>query len=535
MRSARLWISLLPAVAALLVWLSPLSFVPVPWPDDSAFYFVAKSLFAWPPRWVMLPQAPFEPTYREFNFNTMPLYPLLIGLGRLVGIDGSFLLKLWPLGAWAASGSLLVFVLLRRGLSPLWALALAAAFAFDPEMRWGAVIVRPESLIGLFGTAAILASLFGVPERLRERKLWGTVVWDPVAACLALAAYSHFNAIHLVAPVAVALLPDPRRLFRVGSLTLLYLSPWLVVVLSKLPLFLHQMELQWARLAVGNDWLQSTEKAVNSLFQGMGSPEGWSDEIRYASMALWLAIFGAACLIFAIPILRVARRQSFRSQDWPLLAGAAWVIAAAALWDRKPEVWFVYYIHLALWGFVGILLLHLSRLRVRWPLGSLGAATAAIALLFLQLDVRQALQLAEDRSWRWGSYHSFVDCVDERLKEIEAKKGRPLEVWCPTFPDITIELSRRHPGWDLTRTNDFHARVPLALEHGSKVDAVVVTEIWGDRERIFAGEASKHPEARSVWMTWKDYFLHQFMDKPGWMPVRHVCNVRRWQAYLFSR
>ena len=92
-----------------MVWIgfSALSFVPVPWPDDSAFYFVGRELFKWPPRWVMLPQAPFEPTYRIFNFNTMPLYPILVGLGRLIGIDGSHAIKIWPLGAFGLSASLL--------------------------------------------------------------------------------------------------------------------------------------------------------------------------------------------------------------------------------------------------------------------------------------------------------------------------------------------------------------------------------------------------------------------------------------------
>ena len=47
--------------------------------DRPLSYFVAHELFKWPPRWVMLPQAPFEPTYRIWNFNTMPLYPILIG------------------------------------------------------------------------------------------------------------------------------------------------------------------------------------------------------------------------------------------------------------------------------------------------------------------------------------------------------------------------------------------------------------------------------------------------------------------------
>src|ERR1700739_152895 len=105
----------IPICIALWVWLSALAFVPVPWPDDSAFYFVAHELFKWPPRWVMLPQAPFEPTYRIFNFNTMPLYPLLVGLGRFVGIDGSHALKLWPLAAWAATGCLLSASLARAG------------------------------------------------------------------------------------------------------------------------------------------------------------------------------------------------------------------------------------------------------------------------------------------------------------------------------------------------------------------------------------------------------------------------------------
>src|SRR3954462_13678065 len=107
-------ICLIPVFAAVWVWFSPLVFVPVPWPDDSAFYFVARELFKWPPRWVMLPQAPFEPTYRIFNFNTMPLYPILIGLGRWFGVDGTFLIKIWPLSAWALSGSLLAAVLYRQ-------------------------------------------------------------------------------------------------------------------------------------------------------------------------------------------------------------------------------------------------------------------------------------------------------------------------------------------------------------------------------------------------------------------------------------
>ena len=81
--------SLAITMAILTFWFSRLSIIPVPWPDDSAFYLVAKDLFSWPPRWVMLSQAPWEPSYAEWNFNTMPLFPILLGIGRAVGISGS--------------------------------------------------------------------------------------------------------------------------------------------------------------------------------------------------------------------------------------------------------------------------------------------------------------------------------------------------------------------------------------------------------------------------------------------------------------
>ena len=159
-------------LAAAISWLTPASFIPVPWPDDSAFYFVARELFRWPPRWVMLPQAPFEPTYRIFNFNTMPLYPILIGLGRWFGIDGIFALKLWPLGAYAASGAWLVWRLGRAGMGPIAGAAVSLAFALDPSLHWASVLARPESLIGLFGMALVLRLTFG--EHGDTRSLMGS-------------------------------------------------------------------------------------------------------------------------------------------------------------------------------------------------------------------------------------------------------------------------------------------------------------------------------------------------------------------------
>jgi hypothetical protein len=125
--------------------------------------------------------------------------------------------------------------------------------------------------------------------------------------------------------------------------------------------------------------------------------------------------------------------------------------------------------------------------------------------------------------------------VDRALEPLAAKKGpnQPLQVWAPTFPDITIELSRRHPDWDLSRTNDFWSRSNLAIMHGYSTDAVVVTETLNWPERDIDAPWNQHPEVRSVWMDWKDYYLNRFITTPGWKPNRHLCQKGRWQAFIF--
>jgi hypothetical protein len=549
------FLALIPVCLALRVWLTSLAFVPVPWPDDSAFYFVAKEFFKWPPRWVMIPQAPFEPTYRIFNFNTMPLYPLLLGLGRWIGIDGSFLIKLWPLGAWALSGSLLVIALRKNGLPALLTLCIALAIGLDPELRWASVLVRPESLIGLCGMALVLGLTLGFPKRFHPRGFW-----DPVSALLAISAYAHFNAIHLLFPVIFAYAFQPKRLFQIGWKTAFYLSPWVLVVLSQWNLFIHQMTLQWSRLSVPNEWLKSVKRAIEGLFEQMGNPIPWDGVIHYAAIGIWIiiliGIFRSFYLLLDPLVRKLISKQRF-SPPWPkptqnelfLLPAAGWIIGSIWLCQSKPEVWFLYYVHISVWCFSGLALLQLwrqaqqSRLLKRSHLFSrlaLGASTSllvSILSIFTYVDLKQAIQLQNTVSWHWPTYYSFVDCVDEQLTELEKKRpphpDRPFQVWSPTFPDITIELSRRHPHWELTRTNDFWDRAPLAIEHGRRVDAVVVPETINWEERDVSGKPENHPEMRSAWMYWRGYFLSQLLDIPGWKPNRWVCQKGRWQAYIY--
>lgn len=543
-----LWLVPLATVAA--IWLSALSFVPVPWPDDAAFYFVAHELFKWPPRWVMLPQAPFEPTYAVFNFNTMPLYPILIGLGRWVGIDGSYLLKVWPLGALGACGGLLAVACHRAGLPLLLGLMLGLLVTMDPALRWASVLVRPESMIAVCGTALVLGLTLGFPGRLEARRFW-----DPVAFLLALSAYLHFNAIHLLFPVLFAFAKQPRRLVEIGLRTALYLSPWLLTVLLHFDLFSQQMTTQWNRLAVHNRWLNVQQLAIASLFQDLGSPERWPHYVVvWCGSGLWILVLTSIVLGFLRPAVRflqrtfeersLGREPVLQQAGLNLGISAAWILGAGWLWHTKPESWFSSYIHFALWTFCGLALVECwKRRQFRWLAHFLGLMSLLL-LIFVYANVAQAVRLGSERSWSWSTYHSYVDCVERRLARLEKDRGglKPLQVWVPMFPDITIELSRRHPDWNYTRHNDFPERDALARQHGRDVDAVVITEIARAEAADREGPTHRFPGVLSLWLDergyifnvyWREPVLHDLYAEPGWKPDRYFCRRGRWQAFLF--
>jgi hypothetical protein len=219
------------------------------------------------------------------------------------------------------------------------------------------------------------------------------------------------------------------------------------------------------------------------------------------------------------------------------------------LWQTKPEVWFTYYIHVAVWCFAGIALLRAwrafqaapegppsreSRLQLAF-LAGLAALTVYSAGVFAYVDARQLIHLSESKSWRWETYQEFVGCVDSKLTEIAARpRPAAFHVWCPTFPDITIELSRRHPDWELTRTNDFWDRAPLAVQHGRDAEAVVVTETINTAERNISAPQAQNPGIQSIWMTWSTHFLNQLWREPGWKSDRYLCQRGRWMAFIFA-
>jgi hypothetical protein len=296
------------------------------------------------------------------------------------------------------------------------------------------------------------------------------------------------------------------------------------------------MLMQWLRLAIPNGWLANLNEAFNSLFQTMGAPDPWPQVVNNAAVAIWLMIFAAAGIVaFYLAVglpLRLRRREPLPS----VLPASAWVLSSVWLWHTKPEVWFTYYVHVSAWTLAGLLLVRCRDLRLAVPLNAaLISLLACSAGLFAYGDVVQLVALGKSPSWRWSTYRDFVGCVNDELDRLDNRLNhrRPFKVLFPTFPDITVELSRRHPDWDFSRTNDFPDREPQALKHARETQAVVITEMLNRAERQISGPASWYPMVKSVWMNWDPYFLHKLSADPTWKPRRYICQRGRWQAFLY--
>lgn len=526
------------AIALILAvfWFSRLSIIPVPWPDDSAFYLVAKDLFSWPPRWVMLSQAPWEPSYAVWNFNTMPLFPVLLGLGRAVGISGIWAIKFWPLAFWALSGALLLRLLHRLEAPPLLMWLAPLLWATEPVLRWSSMIVRPESLIAACGMALMTELLLRNTSEGEADAGEGSGSEDDdgrrsnrIALYLALAAYTHFNAIHLVFPVLTAALLGCfgpagraiRELLKIGGKTLAFLSPWLLSIAMRPELFVQQLTLQWSRLAVPNAWFNSWPEFKKGVLEQMGSMSPWPSPIEWTAPLLLLLIVLSGGL-FAGALLK---KLSFRTG-----IAASWVLASVWLFHSKPEVWFTHYLHASV-----VVMLCVGCVESGSKV--LLATAAMLALLNTAGTFLQWREITQSESWSWASYHRMVDCVDRQLTALEAAlpapEGQEFKVWVPTFPDITIELSQRHPGWRFTRTCDFLDRSALAIQHGYEVNAVVLPETYATSDAEIDQPAAAVPDMESVWMTWKGYFLNTLYRSTSFKPDRHVCQSGKWQAFIF--
>ena len=304
------------------------------------------------------------------------------------------------------------------------------------------------------------------------------------------------------------------------------------------------MATQWKRLAVQNDWLSGFEKSLASLFQDMGNPDPWPVFLQVVSIGMWILIcmamiYGILLPSIQSPIQKTKKEKNKEIKLPDLSPAAGWILGSIWLWSSKPEVWFIYFLHLSVWTFTALFALRLWMERSR-PTGILRFQAFMVFLIpmvgaFAYTDIRQEIRMNASESWHWKTYSQYIDCIDQRLTQLEKDLHfpKPFQVWDPTFPDVTIELSLRHPDWDFTRTNDFSTRTNLAIQHGKDVEVVIVPETLHAEERNISGPLSHFPLLSPLWMTWDGYFLHQLWIDKSWKPNRYICQRGRWQAFIF--
>jgi hypothetical protein len=545
----RRWTFFLPLgvlfLGLLLTWSSPLLFAPVPWPDDSAYWIAGRDFWTeFPPRLIMRSLQPFVPSYGEASFNTMPMLPILVGLGDLTGIRGSFAIKLWPNLGWLLSGASLLWLLHRSSRLPLLSVTgIALLFASHPALRWSSQLLRPEPLIGFLGVLLIGGLSFGKWNTTRLTR-WGG---DPISIILAVAAYLHFNAIHLVPSVVVALIfRAPQRLIRIALETFLLLAPWGLWALVHLDAFQAQMKIQFERLSAINPWLDSMQGWTRGLFQDMGNPVPYPEVLFSASIPLWGYIVGAFGV--AMSVLSVRALERLRSQPQvvshqekvDLLPVATWVISALMLWHFKAEVWFTHYLHLSLVCWIALIVAKTVEAQKRRSWFQLqNGLIWGMAVLFSGVSLWLAQEMDRHQTWTRQNFSEWTACVERTLVAIENEKRAqgataPLSVWAPTFPDVLVELSLLHPDWTLTRTNDFHSAIPLALQHARQVDAVVITESYSTQSQWREGSLDAYPDAQSVWLNWKGYYYSRLNQDPQFKSQRRLCQAGRLQAFILS-
>jgi hypothetical protein len=98
--------------------------------------------------------------------------------------------------------------------------------------------------------------------------------------------------------------------------------------------------------------------------------------------------------------------------------------------------------------------------------------------------------------YTWSQYSAWVDCIDHAAANAPSGSGT-LKLWQPDVPDILVEISHRHPDWDLTRSLDFQAHRDLALAAAEKMDVVVMSRFFNPsapEAATFRYQGSLRPE-----------------------------------------
>ncbi|MGE4108701.1 MAG: hypothetical protein AB7F66_15970 [Bacteriovoracia bacterium] len=512
------WLALALIIIVAFYWASSLSFFPVPWPDDSAFYLTGVEWIHSPSRYLMHSQAPWVPSYDAANFNTMPGMPLLLGLGNLVGISSPHAIRLYGMIFFAAWAWLLA---VGMGAPRRWTWLVAIAAITCPAIRWGAMVVRPEvwvCLLWLLITLEIGGGFWRRPHPWR------------IPLFLALGAYIHFEAVFWVLPTALGLFPWSsretfsartrtwaRRLVGVTWRTLALLSPWLIYLLVHWSDFWSQMHTQFHRLAAEHPYLQSPHGVFHTLWISLGNPIDYPKFLNAGKFLFW----GGSLLALAHAALGFAKEPATRGIRAALVAAyfSTWY-----LWASKPETWFTVMIHMTMGTLMAYELGRWVRANPsRMAQGALGAA--AVALIVVQSAVAWDQWRKTREEYTWSNYHAWVDCLERGLA------GRK-KIWQPHWPDALNELKRRDFSRDLTRAVDFQGVDELIEKHAANVDAVLHSIFipyghadWRRRHEGAPTESDRHWVGDFPWMPFKNFARAED-------PKSYACQVGPFWALL---
>ncbi|MGK5086165.1 hypothetical protein WDW86_01290 [Bdellovibrionota bacterium FG-2] len=489
-------------------WGSVLSFFPVPWPDDSAFFLPGIQWVSSSPRYLMHAQAPFVPTYDQANFNTMPALPLLFGLAHRLGVHTSHALRFLGMlvfGGWAFA---LAAFARRRGVG--WGLTflLTLCALFSPSIRWGAMVVRPEIWQGLIWVLLVLELDSG------RSRLWR------VSGFLACAAYIHFEAFLWIGPVALGLYPASnhetpwaaqwlKSLWGVFLRTLLFLLPWLIYVALNWDIFWIQLNTQFGRLHAYHPYITSLHSFFHSLFMELGSPVGFPKFFNLAKIMTWIMIvFG----VF-VGLRRIWREPKERAIG---LAVVSALFGTFYLWMTKPETWFTAMIHLSLWVLFVFALSGISQpFRKIWAFG-----LGLLLVLHVGVAVHQWREARDQYSWE--SYEAWVNCIDATI-------GARTKIWQPHWPDVLVQLAGKDPNRDYTRAVDFQNVDALIEKHAHSSEVIIHSLFLPLDHPLTRGDFRGPPRGED---------LHFVTDYP-WMPFKQYSaaspTMKGWSLQICQR
>lgn len=445
-------------------WASPLSFFPVPWPDDNVYFLAGIEWINWPPVFRMHSQAAFIPSYDIANFNNMPALPTWIGLAHWFGLKTVHALRIFGMFVFAAWVGILVIWMRSFGIKWGFVLLIAGCALFSPTIRWGAMPIHPEVWQGLFWLLiTVELARFSQPALLTRSVCWR------ISFLLAIAALFHFQAIVWVLPVALGLFPfvsdEPnrwilwvKRLFAIFWRTLLFLSPWVFYVFWNWDVFWDQMEMQFGRLDNhGHPFISSLKSFFHSLFVETGNPVGLPKFFNSVKILTW-AVLGYAVWMNGKLFFQSSKYRHLR------LAMFAALLTTFYLWSTKPETWFVILIHMVIWPFVFLSWVENKGMR-RW--GTVLGSLVLAAIVVLQVGVAVYQMNSVKGLYSWERYDRWVQCVDRAV-------GDRTQIWQPTNLDALIYLAGKHPDRSYTRHSDFPDD-QLASELVGRSDAIIHT------------------------------------------------------------